>query len=218
MAWVEKRKAGNRTSRYRLREKINGKNVTVIHDLGTQAGVADIWEVELGRAVGLGFKYTPPITIDNIREFLDAVKSGQEAPNGRRIKLADLCNLWLQHHGPSLKVAEKGRDHYRSAFHGLELRLEQLKRTPILGPDGKPSGKTWADMWVDEINHYHVRDLLAPYDSPGTKLRWLGPCGAMFKGAVEWNKLGNIIPFKIRLPVYNPFKQWRSMMKPAEKD
>ena len=101
---------------------------------------------------------------------------------------------------------------------GLSYALRQLKAVPILGPDGKPSGKTWADMWVDEINHYHVRDLLAPYDSPGTKLRWIGSCGAMFKGAEEWNRLGNVIPFKIRLPSYNPFKEWRGMMKSSEKD
>jgi integrase len=48
-------------------------------------------------------------------------------------------------------------------------------------------------------------------------MRWIGSLGAMFKGAARWNVLGNILPYKIRLPAYNPFKEWRAEMPAAEK-
>ena len=202
MAWVDERSSRDKTTQYRLREKINGKTVTIIKDLGSKKGVANIWKVKYDEAMERGFKFTPPILVSHIAEFLAAIKAGKDAPDSKRISIEDLCDLWLQRYGPSLKggVSTDGR----SPYYNLKVRLDQLKRL-------------WAGRWVDTITLYDVRDLLEPYKSPGTKLRWIGALGAMFKGAARWNILGNILPYKIRLPAYNPFKEWRAEMPAAQK-
>lgn len=195
MAWIIKPR-----NHWLLVERIEGKSTVVVKNLGIHKGWANTMLVHFKDAVTKGFVFTPPITVADIEGFLKAKAEGREYGNEtRRVSIEELCDLWLLHYGPSLKGKVGGHPYYC-----LKVRLGQLKTA-------------WAGRWADTVTLYDVRDLLAGCKQPGTKLRWIGSFGAMFKGAARWNTLGNVLPYKIRLPAYNPFKEWRAEMPAAQK-
>jgi integrase len=203
MAFLLEWKARDGYIHFRLLDRINRKQVTVIGDLGRFEPFAEDMKTYYRKAKSLGFVFTPPTTVADIEGFLKAKAEGQDPQSqAQRMTIDELCDLWIKLRGPSIKGGVS--DHCRSAYRMFKLRIEQLKRA-------------WTGRYVDSISLYDARDLLASVKQPGTKMRWIGSYGAMFKGAARWNVLGNILPYKIRLPPYNPFKEWRAEMPAAQK-
>lgn len=206
MAWVDKRK------NYRLRDRIDGKITTVVHNLGVWSGAADTWLVEYRKAVAQGFTFTPPITVADIEKFLKAKKEGLDTPDmARRIPIEEMVDLYIKHQGPSVKGYKEymernqnGRGKSRTAYYGFCCQYNQLKRW-------------WAGKWSDEISKLDVRDILAKYSNVGSHMKLLGRIGRLFRAFADWNEEGNILPFKVRLPAHNPATKWRKEMKPAQK-
>lgn len=99
MAWIEKRRHQDRTIRFRIRDRIDGKKVTVVEDAG-------IWR-----------------EIANAR--LTEYDKGQAASNGnailaaRRVTIEEACDLFFKHHSPGL-TASSARD--------LGYRLKRIQR------------------------------------------------------------------------------------------
>ncbi len=179
MAWVDKRKDQFGQIRYRVRAKINGKIETVIKDAGrwkdTAERLAKTWE--------------------------DQHAGGSQMGQKARLPIEQMCDLNLQHHGRALKGGKS--DHYRSAYYGYRLRMEQVKRA-------------WAGKFADEINEYTVKGFLWKFPSVGTRMRWLGVLGKMFKNFSQWNDKG-VLPLRYELPPQNPAQVCRAEMKPSEK-
>lgn len=200
MSSLEKRKIQG-GARYRLRDRIDGKMVPIIYDLGIYKEVAEDWRKKFDEAVYRGFRFTPPITITQLKDYLEASRAGLDT-GARSIPIEELCDLWLEHHGPTLKDGVS--THYASAYMGLKGRLGLLKRA-------------WKGRLAHTISYYDVGTFLAPYAEAGTKLRYIGCFGAMFKGVASWNRLGNILPYKVHIPSYNPFTEYRAQLPPAQK-
>lgn len=200
MAWTDKRK------NFRLRDRIGGKNVTVVRNLGVWKGAADNWLVEYKKALSQGFTFTPPITVAHIENFLKAKKEGLDSPDmARRIPIEEMVDLYIKHQGPSVKGGiQLGRGSSRTPYYNFCCRMNQIK-------------KVWAGKWSDEITKLDVRDYLARYTSVGTHMKILGTAGHLFRSLYDWNEEGNILPFKVRLPQHNPVSKWRKEMKPAQK-
>jgi hypothetical protein len=203
MAWLEKRKALDGTSRYRLRDIINGKKVPIIKDLGIWKLAAAETKVQYEKAVGMGFTFTPPIRAADVEAFLKARAEGKDTPNQmRRLPIPEMCDIYLEKQGPSFKGGVSTEHH--SPYNLLRLRLSRLKRI-------------WAGKFADEITKLDVRDLLAPTPNVGYRLRQIGAFGAMFRCFFDWNEEGNILPWKVRMPPYNPFSKYRKELKPSQK-
>jgi len=206
VAWIDKRK------NYRLRDRIGGKNVTIVRNLGVWKGAADNWLVEYKKALAQGFTFTPPIVVADIENFLKARRDGLDAPDmARRIPMEEMVDLYVQHHGPSVKgfkeyheAKANGHGKSRTAYYGFCCQMNQIKRW-------------WAGKMSDEISKLDVRDVLAGYTSVGSHMKLLGRIGRLFRAFAEWNEEGNILPFKVRLPAHNPATKWRKEMKPAQK-
>jgi hypothetical protein len=209
MSYIEK--VGDR---WRLRDRVDGKLLTIVPNLGIWKAHAKKTQDSYDEIKAQGHKITPPVKAEIIHDMKRGLDEGK-GYSGRRILVTELCYLHLKHYGPSLKGGTS--DDPKSRYHALSLALKRLCRTPSeQSLEGEPV-RTWGELYVDEVNLFHVRDLLAPMKTVGTRLRCLGCYGAMFNAVAEWNELGNILPYEVRLPKYNPFTQWRKKMKPEEK-
>lgn len=203
MAWLEKRKAKDGTSTFRLRDVIKGKKIPVIKNLGIWRQAAEEWKVTYEKAISQGFTFTPPIKVADIAAFLKARAEGKDNPNHtRRLSIPEMCDLYLEKQGPSFKGGVNL--HHHSAYNRVRLRLEWLKQR-------------WAGRYADEISKLDVRDLLASHPNVGYRLRHIGAFGAMYGRFYEWNEEGNILAFQVRLPTHNPFSKYRKELKAAQK-
>lgn len=204
MAWLDEYKAQDGTRRIRLLDRIDGKQVTIVRDLGRYPAFAEDVKAHYRRAKTMGLVFKPPIEVSDIEGFLKSKSEGRDYEIGfRRITIEEMCDLNLRLHGPSLKGGVS--DHYKSAYHGFRLRMEQIKRA-------------WAGRFGDEISKLDVRDYLLQFKTNGTKLRNLNVIGKMFKNFEDWNE-EELIDIKgpVRLPKFNPAKKWREAMLPKEK-
>lgn len=201
MAWLAKRTNG----RWRLLERRQGRIVTVIKNLGQQKGYAEIAKVNYHKALAQGLAFAPPIEYGRVEAFLAAKKEGRDFEDrGRRLRIEEMCDLYLKLHGPDLKGGPSS--HYRSAYHGMDLRMRQIKRS------------CWAGKYADEIGKLNVRDFLAPFETVGTRMRWIVVLGHMFTFLSELNEDGAPeLGGPVRLPLKNPVTEWRAKMKPHEK-
>lgn len=204
MAWTEKRKAEDGSTQFRLRDRIGVKRITVIANAGAWKAIADVAKVNYEKAIAQGFSFTPPTTVAAIEEFLKAKAEGREVNTlARRLPITEMCDTYLKLHGPSLKGGVS--DHYRSAYHGIALRMEQIKRF-------------WPKKFADEVGMLDVRDFLGQFQTIGTKMRWIVVLGHMFRIFAVWNDEETVkINGPVRLPAKNPVTRWRSEMKPHEK-
>lgn len=199
MAWVEQ--AGDR---WRLRDQIGGKQVTIVKNLGQFKAYATEWLTNYRKARAQGFVFSPPIEKELIQQFLEARASGETSMVGyKRIPIEQLCDLFLEHHGPSLKGGKS--NHWRSPYRTLGYQLNVIKRR-------------WSGKMSDEPTPHDVRDLIALDETPGTRMKHLNTVAKMFKSFAEWNAIEGEIPFKIRIPAVNPAATWRSKLKPHEKE
>ncbi len=202
MAWLERRRSEEGKIRYRLRERFGADKITVIKDLGIWRANAEEWKVKFTTAVKAGFKFTAPIEVAVIDAFLKAKAEGINLPNEmRRLSIVEMCDIYDEKCGPDFKGF--GSKDSRSAYNHLRRRLERLKIK-------------WTEKYADEITKFDVRDLLSGY-SVGTRMRMIGAYGAMFRRFYEWQEEGNILPWKVLMPPYNPFSKFRKELKPAQK-
>lgn len=197
MPWVEKR------GRYRLRDRIDDKLVTIIPDLGIWKTPADAWLVEYKKAVSLGFIPEPPITVAIVAAFNKAKAAGLESADQRvSLPIDEFCDLYLEHHGPSLKGGKT--DHHKSNYYNLKCRLGVIKGA-------------WKGKNSDQITKLHVRDFLARFNTIGTRLKYLATISHMYTTFEEWNEEPEILKYAVKLPPFNPAKKWRKKMKAAQK-
>lgn len=201
MAWLHKNKNGQ----WRLLDRRNGKIVTLLKRLGAHKGLAESAKVRLGEAMNMGFTFDPPTAMPAVEAFIKARKEGKEFDGySRRLPIEEMCDLYLRIHGPDLKG---GVSHdYRSAYYGLQKRLEQIKRSCLAG------------KCADEITKFDVRDFISQFNTVGTKMRWIAVLGHMFRYMEVLNEDDpKRIKGPVRLPKYNPVTKWRATMKPQDK-
>jgi len=197
MAWIEKR------TNWRLRDRIDGKDQTIIRNLGTWKAHAALWLLEYKKAKGLGFCPAGlPIQPSDITEFIKAKAEGRDpAQHLRRIPIEAFADFYLMKHGPSLKGGVQNSS--RSNYYGRKKWVEGVKRF-------------WNGKYADEITKLDVRDYLAQWANVGTIMRNLGTMTNMFRVMAEYNEEGIINP-PIKLPPYNPGTKWRKEMKSSDK-
>jgi len=189
---------------YRLRDFIDKKNVTVIRNLGIWKDYANVWKVDYDKARAQGFTWTKlPIEKETIKTFLDAKKAGLEFTAGhKRIPIEEMCDLYAQHHGPSLKGGVN--HHWKAPYKNLLYRLNVVRRR-------------WAGKFSDEPTPHDVRDYIALDKTIATKLKSMATLGHMFNAFKEWNAIENELPFKVKLPAVNPVPVWKKKISPSAK-
>lgn len=199
MAWIQKTK-----THWRLIDRIQGKPTVVIKNLGAFKAYAEEARVNYRTAVSRGFVFKPPIAVADVGEFLKAKDEGREVTVGpRRLPIEEMCDVFLALYGPDCKGGIS--DYHSSAYHGLALRLGQIK-------------SFWEGKYADEIRSLNVRQYLAQFKTVGTRMRYLGVIGCMFRRYEEWNEDGiPEINGPALLPKKNPATQRRKEMKPHEK-
>lgn len=197
--WIEKRK------RWRLREETDGKRLTVVDDLGIWKDPAHLAKVDYKKARARGFvrDLTSTDVMRDVRIFLKAYDGDQTiTAGGREITMTQFCDLYHEHHGPSLKGGVS--KHWRSPFKTLGYMLGVVKRSKL------------GAKIVSTVNRFDVRDFLSQFETIGTRMRYLAILIHMFNSADEWNEEKIVNP-PISLPAQNPAKKWRSKMKSADK-
>ena len=201
MSWIER---DSKNSPYKLRERIDGKKTTIIKNVSRWREIAMIAKVNFDKAVGMGFIFTPPITVADVEGFLKAKSEGKEYDIGaRKLSIEEMCDLYMKLHGPSLKGG--ANPHYSTPYYGLTKRMKQVKAF-------------WGGKYADEIGKLNVRDYLAQFNTVGTRIRHLVVLGHIFRSFEDWNE--EKIPElngPLRLPKHNPAKLWRKQMKSHEK-
>jgi integrase len=197
MSWVDKDQ-----NSWRLREKRDGKNITIVKNLGIYKELALITLGRYKKALAMGFTFRPPIAVADIENFISAKERGLDAPAiDRRLTIDEMLNIYEKQHGPSVKGGINPQ--YGSTYYNFQKRLILFRRF-------------WPNKYVDEIHKYEIRDFLAQYPNVGTQMRYLGTLGHMFRSFYDWNE-DNVLGFQVRLPKQNPAARWRKEMKPAQK-
>jgi integrase len=198
MAWIEKRKNGA----YRLRDRIDGKRVAIVKDLGIWRQIANDWLTKYEKALKMNFQTKPGISVGQIEQFIHAKERGIAIDEYKRIPFVQMVDMFIAEHGPSIKGGVSTRAD--SAYYGFDVRMRVIKRF-------------FTGRQSDEVSSLDVRDFLATFKTIGTRMRYLGSLGKIFAQVREWNQEGNVLPFKIKIPSANPAKTWRGKMKPGEK-
>jgi hypothetical protein len=128
MAWIDRPRG-----HYRIRDRIDGEICTVVKNAGRwkEIAMARLLEYEKGKAAGTAGDLLP----------------------ASRLPVGMMCDLNLEHYGPRLKGGKS--DHYRAAYYGYRLRMEQIKRA-------------WPGRYADEISDIEVGQFLAQFETPGT--------------------------------------------------
>jgi len=119
-----------------------------------------------------------------------------------RMLVDEACETYLKIHGPSLKGGIT-TDTY-SSYYRLKGRLKEIKV--------QWQGKHW-----DSLNPLSVRDLLARFQTVGTRMKYLNTLAHMFRSFENWNEEGTILKTRVKLPIGNPASKWRKLMKSADK-
>lgn len=181
MAWLDKRKNKQGGIRWRVCDRVDGKKVTVVKNAGAWKEIANVRMIAYNK---------------------EKAATGTDLMPKQRLPIEEMCDFYLQFHGRTLKGGFS--DHYRSAYYGMRLRMEQIKRF-------------WKGRFADEITKVHVQEFMGQFNTAGTRMRWLGVLGNMFRLISDWNEEGNILPHKYLLPPNNPVSKCRKEMKSSEK-
>lgn len=198
MAWIEKRE------KWRLRDRINGKRIDIIKDLGTWKLSAQAALDDYKRAYTMGFR--PNLeslhVMADVRSFLAArARSASEISNGMPIAVEEMCDYYLRQYGPTLKGGIN--EESQSSYANLKIRLGIVKRA-------------WNGRKSDSITTIDMRDLITPMKTAGTKLKYLNMLSHMHRSFEEWNEEGILNP-PILLPAINPATRFRKKMRPVDK-
>lgn len=133
MAWPEKR-----GDHYRIREKINGKSVTVIRNVGKNPKEAADAARDYEKAKVAGFKLNPAsqYILHDVRQFLKAKAQGIDL-NEEPLEIDDAVDKWL-------------------AANQLDSSTIEKYRTMIRRYRGHSKAVTLLDMTVDSVNAWRV--------------------------------------------------------------
>ena len=104
MAWPEKRRSKDGSIHWRIRDRVNGKIVTVIKNAGRWEKLAQIRQLEYEK---------------------DLAGNGSALLPKRPLGIEEMCDLNLRLHAPNL--TDGLSNHYNSSYYNLRLRMNRLK-------------------------------------------------------------------------------------------